>query len=52
MDPDTFTWRTAIVATPTMDVTTVLARAAGATTLTAIPEPTRIGPSIDPPPIP
>ena len=52
MDPDAFTCRTAKVATPTMDVTKVLASAAGATTLTAMPEPTRIGPRIDPPPIP
>ena len=52
MDPDVFAWRTAKVATPTIDVTKVLARAAGATTLTAIPDPTRMGPSIDPPPIP
>ena len=52
IDPDAFTCRTAKVATPTMDVTKVLAREAGATTLTAMPDPTRIGPRIDPPPIP
>ena len=52
MDPAAFTWRTPKVATPTTEVTKVLASAAGATSLRARPEPTRIGPRIDPPPIP
>jgi hypothetical protein len=40
------------VAAPMIDVTKVDARAAGATTATAMPDPTRIGLRIEPPPIP
>src|SRR6478752_3482738 len=41
--PSAYDERTAYVATPAIEVTQVLARAAGATRATAIPVPTRIG---------
>jgi hypothetical protein len=52
MSPVVVRARMPYVPAPTMDVRKVAARAAGAIRVMGVPRPARIGPRIEPPPIP